>query len=70
MIYPFTQSVADVAAEIYAETRKGRQPVDDIDLLIAATAIANGLTLVTNNRKHFDRIAALEVENWVEDTGN
>jgi tRNA(fMet)-specific endonuclease VapC len=53
---------------LYADLRKRGEPIDDIDLLIAGTAIANGLTLVTNNRKHFDRIAQLEVENWAEGT--
>lgn len=66
-ILPFTQQVADIAAEVYADLRKSGQPIDDIDLLIAGTAIANGLTLVTNNRKHFDRIVQLDVENWAED---
>ncbi|NJN96884.1 MAG: type II toxin-antitoxin system VapC family toxin [Anaerolineales bacterium] len=65
-ILPLTQDVADIAAEIYAQVRKSGQPIDDIDLLIAATAVANGLTLVTHNQKHFQRIVQLEVENWVE----
>lgn len=55
-ILPLTQDVANVAAEVYADLRKRGQPIDDIDLLIAGTAIANGLILVTENRKHFDRI--------------
>lgn len=67
-ILPLTQQVADVAADIYADLRKSGQPIDDIDLLIAGTAITNGLILVTDNRKHFNRIAQLEVENWAEDT--
>jgi len=67
-ILPFTQEVADVAAEVYADLRKNGQPIDDIDLLIAGTAITNGLILVTDNRKHFDRIVQLEVENWAEGT--
>ena len=66
-ILPLTQEVADVAAEVYADLRKSGQPIDDIDLLIAGTAIANGLILVTENRKHFDRIVQLEVENWAEE---
>jgi len=67
-ILPFTQAVADVAADLYADLRKNGQPIDDIDLLIAGTAIANGLILITDNRKHFDRITQLEVENWVKGT--
>lgn len=66
-ILPLTQRVADVAAELYADLRKTGQPIDDIDLLIAGTAIANGLRLVTHNRKHFDRIVQLEVEDWAEE---
>lgn len=65
-ILPLTKEVADVAAEVYSDLRKRGQPIDDIDLLIAGTAIANQLTLITNNRKHFDRIDQLEIENWKE----
>jgi tRNA(fMet)-specific endonuclease VapC len=68
-VLPLTQEVADIAAQIYADLRKRGQPIDDIDLLIAGTAIAKDLMLVTHNQKHFDRIAQLEVENWTE-TGN
>jgi tRNA(fMet)-specific endonuclease VapC len=65
-ILPLTQEAADVAANLYADLRKKGQPIDDIDLLIAGTAIANGLVAVTQNRKHFDRIMGLEVEDWSE----
>jgi tRNA(fMet)-specific endonuclease VapC len=44
--------------------REKGQPIDDIDLLIAGTAMANGLVVVTHNRKHFDRIMGLEIEDW------
>lgn len=66
-ILPLTPAVANVSAEVYADLRKRGQPIDDIDLLIAGTAIANGLTLVTQNQKHFDRISQLQVKNWAED---
>ena len=66
IIVPLTQEAADVAANIYADLRKKGQPIDDIDLLIAGTAIANGLVVITQNRKHFDRITELEVEDWSE----
>ncbi|MDZ7642270.1 MAG: type II toxin-antitoxin system VapC family toxin [Desulfurivibrio sp.] len=36
----------------------------DLDLIIAATALARNLTLVTNNQKHFDRIPGLKLTNW------
>jgi len=37
----------------------------DMDLMIASIAIANNLTLVSNNTKHFERVKGLEVDNWV-----
>jgi predicted nucleic acid-binding protein len=35
------------------------------DLHIAAHARSEGLVLVTNNTSEFDRVPALELENWV-----
>lgn len=34
------------------------------DLHIAAHAISEGLTLVTNNEKEFHRVQGLKIENW------
>jgi tRNA(fMet)-specific endonuclease VapC len=34
------------------------------DLLIAATALANDLTLVTHNVREFSRVLGLRVEDW------
>ena len=65
-LLPLTPRAVDIAAEKYAELRKAGVPIDDIDLLIAGTAIANGLALVTHNTKHFDRISDLETEDWAE----
>ena len=36
-------------------------PISDLDLLIGCTAIEYGLTVLTNNRRHFQRISGLEV---------
>ena len=65
-IHPLTMQVADRTAELYADLRKRGEPIDDIDLLIAGTALANGLIMISENRRHFDRISELEVENWAE----
>ena len=36
------------------------------DLHIAAHARCEGLTVVTNNLREFERVPALQVENWIE----
>ncbi len=36
--------------------------IGDMDLLIAATALQHDLTLLTNNRSHFERIEGLHIE--------
>ena len=43
---------ADIKANMYSKAMR----IEDLDLFIAATAIYNGLTLVTNNTKHFKNI--------------
>jgi tRNA(fMet)-specific endonuclease VapC len=42
--------------------RKRGQTIGDFDLLIAATALRHNLTLLTNNRKHFEIIAGLQIK--------
>ncbi len=51
------------AAERYARSSFLR---GGFDRLIAAHALALGLTLVTNNEKDFADIPGLEVENWTK----
>lgn len=52
------------AADIYADLFNRGQIISDADILIAATAIVNNLTIVTNNENHFSRILDLRVLNW------
>ena len=40
--------------------------VDDFDIIIASQALCEGLTVVTDNIKHFNRIPGLKIENWME----
>ena len=44
--------------------RKGT-PIGVNDLHIAGHARSEGLTLVTNNFKEFERVAGLRLENWI-----
>ncbi len=44
--------------------RKGRAP-EVLDAQVAAVAAVHGLTLVTDNLKHFERFEGLTIENWL-----
>jgi len=50
---------------IRANLEKIGKPIGVNDLHIAAHARSEGLTLVTNNLREFDRVPALQLENWV-----
>lgn len=64
-VVPLGREAAAEAAERYAELRKRGEPIDDVDLLIASTALVRGDCLATRNRRHFDRVRGLSVEDWV-----
>lgn len=51
-------------AGTWEDSRPTEEIIEDMDLLIAATAIYNELTLVTNNTKYFENIPNLSLENW------
>ena len=59
-----TPNVMDIFGEIKAYTQKIGKSVDDMDLLIAATALANDMILVTHNTKHFENIPKLQIVDW------
>ena len=62
----FNLDVWNIAAELYVQMRQKGQPIDDVDLMIAAFCITNDYTLVTNNTRHFERIDRLKLVNWKE----
>lgn len=59
-----TCDTMDVFGEIKAYVQRIGKAVDDMDLLIAATAIANNMALVTHNTKHFEHIPNLKITDW------
>jgi tRNA(fMet)-specific endonuclease VapC len=65
-VLPLTKAIAKKAAEIYADLRKMGKSIGHNDILIAATAIINDMTLISNNINHFSRIQDLDLENWSE----
>lgn len=63
-ICEWTREAAETYAEMRVELEKHGAPVGSMDMLIAASAIAEGAILVTNNIAHFSKIGKLRVENW------
>jgi tRNA(fMet)-specific endonuclease VapC len=61
---PFEDRASEVYAEIRLQLEKAGKPVGPNDLLIAATAVAYRLVLVTHNIQEFGRIEGLVVEDW------
>ena len=57
--------VIEAFAELKRSLEIEGQGLDDMDLLIAATALSLNYRLVTNNMKHFSRVKGLEIENWL-----
>lgn len=67
-VLPVDTDVAVLAGAMYAELERTGQPIGRADPLIAATASAHGLTLVTGNVAHYSRIPELgfplDIANW------
>lgn len=63
-IFEMTTQVMDLFGEMKAELQKKGQNIADFDLLIGATALLHGYTVVTNNTKHFKKIKGLKIDNW------
>lgn len=62
----FDAKAACMCGRLRAELEKKGQSLDLADLEIASIAIAGDFTLVTGNTRHFGRIDALRVENWLK----
>lgn len=61
---PFDDAAAIEYGKIRAELADQGTPIGGNDLMIAAIALANELTLVTHNTGEFSRISRLSIEDW------
>jgi tRNA(fMet)-specific endonuclease VapC len=55
------EEICRIFGEENARLRREGQTIEDFDLLIAATCVYHGLKLLTNNRRHFERVRGLEI---------
>jgi len=65
-ILPFEESDAIPYGILKTQLKKSGRIIGPIDMLLSGQAIANQLTLVTNNTKEFRRVPDLKIEDWTQ----
>ena len=60
-ILPVTSSIVNEFARLRAHLHQIGLPIEDFDLIIAATAIHYDLELITGNLRHFERVPGLKL---------
>jgi tRNA(fMet)-specific endonuclease VapC len=61
---PFNDQAAEAYGRIRAQLADQGTPIGPNDLIIAATAVAHNVTLVTHNTREFNRVGDLRIEDW------
>ena len=68
VILPFDEAALWVYGDLRAELERKGTPIGSLDTMIAAHALSQQSTLVTNNTREFARVPGLALENWVQST--
>lgn len=68
-ILGFDDECSRLAAALRAELERAGTPIGPHDILIAATAMRHGATLVTANLREFQRVRGLSVTSWHDALG-
>jgi tRNA(fMet)-specific endonuclease VapC len=66
VVLAFDEQAARVAGQADGALRTHGITVGPLDMLIAGTALAADITLVTHNMREFSRVPGLKVEDWWE----
>lgn len=64
-VLDFDEAAARHYGQLRSELERVGTPCGAFDVQIGAHARSKGLIVVTNNRREFDRMPGLRVENWV-----
>ena len=65
-VLPFDHRCAYAYAKLRSTLEQEGRRIGPNDLIVAATALANECTLVTNNVEEFKRVPGLPLESWYE----
>lgn len=60
-VVPLDDNICRIFARERGRLKAAGNIIGDFDLLIGATALRHGLTLLSNNRRHFQRIRGLTI---------
>ncbi|TNM61593.1 type II toxin-antitoxin system tRNA(fMet)-specific endonuclease VapC [Aliirhizobium smilacinae] len=63
-VLSYDEIAATHTGQLRAELARNGTPIGPYDQLISGHARSRGLIIVTNNRREFDRVAGLRVEDW------
>ena len=64
-VVPFDDDAASRFGKVAAALMSKGTPIGVLDTMIAAHTLQLGLTLVTHNTKHFQRVRGLKIADWV-----
>ena len=64
-LLPYDDNASSYYGKIRSHLEKQGKVIEPLDMLIAAHALSENLTLITNNEKEFKRVKLLKIENWV-----
>ncbi len=64
-VVPFEDRAARAYGSVRALLQAAGKPIGPLDTLIAAHALCQSLTLVTNHTGEFSRVPGLRIENWI-----
>ena len=67
IILPFDEAAARHFGALKAALEQSGNRLADLDLQIASIALANDLSLITHNTRHFARIPGLQLDDWLVD---
>jgi tRNA(fMet)-specific endonuclease VapC len=65
-ILAYDEKASSYYGKIRSNLEKQGNVIGPLDMLIAAHALSENLTLITNNEKEFSRVKSLKVNNWAK----
>ena len=66
-ILSLDRSAAEIFGNVKVRLQREGRRLTDADLFIGAIAVAQDATVVTGNRRHYDRIPGWKWEDWIRD---